>query len=334
MTNIFHPLSVSLAIGPDIDAAVGQCIFPQTGSPAPTVTSISPPSGLSFGGTAVTIAGTNFRSPASVTFADLGGAKAATAVTVVNATTITATTPGHTAGVKDVVVQNPDAVTATLRNAFTYIPVVTVASISPNSGTTLGGAPVTIAGANFVVPASVTLGGTAAVGVSVVNASTITATTPAHSAGLVDVVVQSNAQTVTLGGSYRYYVPPPPGQFFAVPPCRLVDTRAAAGPLGGPALVAAGSRQFALTGVCGIPAAATAVSVNVTVTQAAAPGFLSLFPGDGLAPMASNINFSVGQTRANNAVVLLGSAGTRSVAALNGSAGIVHLILDVNGYFQ
>ena len=57
-------------------------------------------------------------------------------------------------------------------------------------------------------------------------------------------------------------------------------------------------------------------------------------PGDGLAPATSNINFSVGQTRANNAVVLLATNGAGSLATLNGAAGTVHFILDVNGYFQ
>ncbi len=334
VTNVFHPQSISLAVGPDVDAAVGQCIFPIVGNPAPTVTSINPITGPAAGGTAVTITGTNFRSPATVAFSDLGGGKAATGVVVVNPTTITATTPAHTAGLKDVVVMNPDHQTGTLRNAYTYVAAVTVTGISPNGGTTAGGTPVTITGTTFLAPATVTLGGTAATAVSVVNPTTITATTPAHAAGTVNVVVQSNAQTATLTNGYFYVTPAPPATFYTLSPCRLVDTRNAAGALGGPALVGSGRRNFTLTNTCGVPTTAKAISVNLTVTTAAAPGFVSLFPGDGIAPPTSNINFSTGQTRANNAVVLLATNGAGTLAVLNGAAGTVHFILDVNGYFQ
>jgi hypothetical protein len=334
VTNVFHPQSISIAIGPEIDFAVGQCIFPQAGNPAPTVTGIVPASGSVNGGTAVTITGTNFRSPATVAFAALGGGKAATSVTVVNPTTIMATTPAHTTGLKDVVVMNPDQQTGTSKNAFTYVAPVTVTSVSPNAGTTAGGTPVTISGSLFTAPATVTFGGTSATGVSVPNSTTITALTPAHAAGLVNVVVQTNAQTATLSNGYFYFVPAPPARFHTLAPCRLVDTRNPNGLRGGPALPASGRRDFTLTSVCGIPSTAKAISVNMTVTGATAPGFVSLFPGDGIAPNTSNINFSAGQTRANNAVVFLATNGTGSLAVRNGAAGTVHFILDVNGYFQ
>jgi hypothetical protein len=240
-TNVFHPQSISLAVGPDVDAAVGQCIFP-AGNPAPTVTAINVSTGPTSGGTAVTITGSNFRSPATVAFADLVSGKAATGVVVVNPTTITATTPSHTAGLKDVVVMNPDQRTGTLKNGFTYTQGPSVTSIAPNGGTTAGGTPVTVSGTGFVAPATLTLGGTAATAVSVVNSTTITATTPAHAAGAVNVVVQSNAQTATLTNGYFYFTPAPPASFHTLSPCRLVDTRNANGARGGPALVAS-SRQ-------------------------------------------------------------------------------------------
>ena len=61
----------------------------------------------------------------------------------------------------------------------------TVGSVSPNGGSTAGGTAVTIVGTGFVTPATVTLDGTAALAVAVANATTITATTPAHAAGIV-----------------------------------------------------------------------------------------------------------------------------------------------------
>nr|AUN35700.1 hypothetical protein [uncultured bacterium] len=86
------------------------------GTPAPTVTAISPTSGSTSGGTSVTITGTGFSSGATVT---LGGTSA-TSVTVVSSTSITATTPAHSAGTVNVVVTNTDTQSGTLSNGFTY----------------------------------------------------------------------------------------------------------------------------------------------------------------------------------------------------------------------
>ena len=157
----------------------------------------------------------------------------------------------------------------------------------------------------------------------------------AHSAGVVNVTIGvPGPKIATLANGYSYVTPPAPASFHTLSPCRLVDTRNANGTRGKPALVASSSRNFTLTNVCGIPPTAKAISVNITVTGATAPGFISLFPGDGIVPATSNINFSAGQTRANNAVVLLATNGTGVVAVRNGVAGATHFILDVNGYFQ
>jgi hypothetical protein len=146
------------------------------------------------------------------------------------------------------------------------------------------------------------------------------------------------SSTVRLNTGGIYFDPallPPGTDFYTTTPCRLVDTRDTAGPTGGPALVAGAVRSFPVTdGVCGIPSTATAVSVNLTVTQPAAPGYLSLYPGDAAGPpLVSNVNFTAGLTRANNAVVLLAANGG-TINVKNGSAGSVHFVLDVNGYFQ
>ncbi len=79
-------------------------------NPAPTLSSISPQSGSTAGGTAVTITGSNFLAGATV---QVGGV-AASAVSVVNSTSITATTPPNAAGTVSVTVTNPDGQSATL----------------------------------------------------------------------------------------------------------------------------------------------------------------------------------------------------------------------------
>jgi hypothetical protein len=86
-------------------------------NPAPKVSSISPNNGLASGGAAVTITGSGFQSGAAVTF---NGA-AATGVTVVSSTSITAKTPAHAAGAADVVVKNTDNQAGALSGAYTYL---------------------------------------------------------------------------------------------------------------------------------------------------------------------------------------------------------------------
>jgi hypothetical protein len=81
-------------------------------------------------------------------------------------------------------------------------------SVLPVSGSTLGGTAVVLTGTDFVTGATVTVGGTAATGVSVTSATAIAFTTPAHAAGAVDVVVRNpDGQTDTLAGAFTYVAP-------------------------------------------------------------------------------------------------------------------------------
>ena len=85
-------------------------------APAPILTTVSPTSGPTTGGTSVTLTGQNFASGATVTF----GGTAATSVVVVSTTQITAKTPPHAKGSVNVVVTNSDGQSATLASGFTY----------------------------------------------------------------------------------------------------------------------------------------------------------------------------------------------------------------------
>ena len=81
-------------------------------------------------------------------------------------------------------------------------PAPTLIAISPQSGTIDGGTAVKLTGTNFVTGATVTFGSTAATGVDVVDASTITALTPAHPAGETEVTVTNpDGQSATLSGA-------------------------------------------------------------------------------------------------------------------------------------
>jgi hypothetical protein len=163
---------------------------------APTVTGVSPGSGSTAGGTSVTITGANLTGATAVNF----GSVAATGFTVNGSTSITATSPAGSAGAVDVTVVTPGGTSATNANdQFTYtaptITAPTVTGVSPGSGSTAGGTSVTITGANLTGATAVNFGSVAATGVTVNSDTSITATSPAGSAGAVYVTV------VTPGGT-------------------------------------------------------------------------------------------------------------------------------------
>jgi hypothetical protein len=86
-------------------------------------------------------------------------------------------------------------------------PVVTVTSITPASGSTLGGTAVTVAGSNFS-GATLTVGGVPATSVVTNSSTSVSGTTGPHNAGKVDVVVtNSNSGGATLPGGFEYLVP-------------------------------------------------------------------------------------------------------------------------------
>ena len=168
--------------------------------PAPTVTSISPTSGPQAGGTTVTLTGTNLGGATAVTF----GATAATGFTVNSATQITATAPAGT-GTVDVRITTVGGTSATsAADQFTYVPAPTVTSVSPASGSSIGGTTVTLTGTNFTGATAVTFGGTAATGFTVNSATQITATAPAGSAGTVDVRVTTTGGTSATGAAGQF----------------------------------------------------------------------------------------------------------------------------------
>ena len=167
---------------------------------APIVTTINPASGPILGGTAVTISGTDF---AGATAVAVGGV-AASGFTVVNATTITAVTPVHAFGVVNVVVTTASG-TGTGPELFRCnVDAPAVMAVSPASGPMSGATAITITGMDFTGATAVTIGGVASSGFTVVNATTITAVTPGHASGVVNVVVTTASGTGTGHGLFTY----------------------------------------------------------------------------------------------------------------------------------
>lgn len=119
--------------------------------------------------------------------------------------------------------------------------------------------------------------------------------------------------------------------FFAVNPCRLLDTRNAAGEFGGPVLAGGEARSYRLplAGGCGLPGTAAAYSLNATVVPTATLGYLTLWPFGVAQPFVSTLNAIDDAVVANAAIVPAGTAGAVASFVTNRT----HLILDTNGYF-
>ena len=127
--------------------------------------------------------------------------------------------------------------------------------------------------------------------------------------------------------------------FVPVAPCRLFDTRPDKPPnAGNKTPLGAGEanvRSQQVTGsvgnCVGIPANATAVSMNVTIVSPTAQSNLRVFPADVPTPTASNLNWLPGQSPTPNKVdVKLSPAGK---IKLFNAAGTVHVLADVVGYY-
>lgn len=91
------------------------------------------------------------------------------------------------------------------------VPLPTISSVSPSSGTTLGGTAITITGTNLTGASSVTVGGVAATSVNVVSSTSITAVTPAGSAGAKSVAVTTAGGTASLPSAFTFVLPAPTG---------------------------------------------------------------------------------------------------------------------------
>ena len=141
-----------------------------------------------------------------------------------------------------------------------------------------------------------------------------------------------------------------PLQFYAITPCRLVDTRQAVSAsfpsgYGQPALVNSGHpsvgpfRSITVSEArCGIPVSARAIVANFTVTGTQASGFIKAWATGDAVPNVANLNFGLGETVGNGSVVPLDVQTRMDVAAfglgLAQGATATHVIIDITGYFQ
>src|SRR5262249_52309961 len=150
--------------------------------------------------------------------------------------------------------------------------------------------------------------------VSTLNAFTGTVTAnaaivPAGTNGSINVFVTNTTDVVI---DVNGYFAPPAGagalSMYAVTPCRVLDTRLAAGTFGGATMAAGQTRGFPLpASPCGIPGTAQAYSVNATVVPPAALGYLSLWPAGASQPLVSTLNSFDGSVISNAAILPAGT---------------------------
>jgi len=120
-------------------------------------------------------------------------------------------------------------------------------------------------------------------------------------------------------------------QLITVAPCRIMDTRNANAPLGGPYVTGGTIRSIPIpSSTCVIPANASAYSLNITVVpRTGTLGYLTVWPTGRPQPVVSTLNSPDGSVLANAAIVPAGTAGSINAFATNDT----ELVVDINGYF-
>lgn len=187
----------ALVGAPSLNEGVGlaSALVNEPTGPAPTVARLSSKKGPSVGGVSVTITGTNFETVAAVRF----GAALVRNVTINSPTSITVITPPGTSGQTDVTVQTPNGTSeANNKDRYTFEAPV-VSTLSPASGSKLGGFAITVTGGGFGVGTAATtfkVGKGIATAVHCASASRCTMLAPAAAkAGPVDVRATANGKT-------------------------------------------------------------------------------------------------------------------------------------------
>ncbi|MFW2334678.1 DUF1501 domain-containing protein [Ilumatobacter sp.] len=147
--------------------------------------------------------------------------------------------------------------------------------------------------------------------------------------GYID-VFNSHGETHCIVDAFGYFSKAGGDRFVPVDPSRLFDTRSGQGTRRGK-LGHLAPLDIQVSGKSGVPkSGATAVVMNLTVTEPEAPGHVTVSPAGVAMPDTSNINFYANDTVPNLTICKLGTGGKITV---NGEGGSRHVLADVFGYF-
>lgn len=140
--------------------------------------------------------------------------------------------------------------------------------------------------------------------------------------------------SIDLAADVQGYIPAGAGNYHALSPTRILDTRPGAprSPVtatpGQP--IGANAAINVSTAFAGIPSGAHAVVVNITGIEPSAGTYLAAYASGTTRPNASTLNLNPGEVRANLAMVPVGQGGT---FALYNAVGSTHVAVDIVGYF-
>ena len=209
---------------------------------APVVSAVSPADGLPAGGAVITVTGTGFSGASAVDFGPTAGGS----LTVVSGTSLTVVSPAELAGVVDITVTGPGGTSATgPADQFSYDGRPVVSAVSPAAGPVAGGTVVSVTGTGFVVgPTTARFGTTAATTIDCTSPTSCTVTSPAGTAGLVDITLSTIGGTSVTSSAdqFSYEAPPAP---VAAPSSATGPTISALGVNAGPA---SGGTSVRITG--------------------------------------------------------------------------------------
>ncbi|WP_281660333.1 putative Ig domain-containing protein [Microvirgula aerodenitrificans] len=141
----------------------------------------------------------------------------------------------------------------------------TLTQVTPPTGSTAGGTTVTLTGTNLTGATAVSFGGSAASSFTVNNATTITATTPAHAAGAVNVVATTSNGTATLTNGYTYALP--------APTAGAVSTTVAANSSANPITLSLGGGAATSVAVASAASHGTATASGTSITYTPTAGY-------------------------------------------------------------
>lgn len=218
---------------------------------------------------------------------------------------------------------SPDAVSNSA--TLTVTPPPTITGVGPSSGDVAGGTSVTIVGTNLTGATAVTFGGTSASAYTINSATSITATTPAHVSGSVDIVVTTPSGSATLTGAFAYVAPP----------------SIALTPGSGSGALAAATVNIAYSQA--IAASGGTAPYSYAVTSGSLPAGLTLNAGTGTisgTPTAGGtVNFTITATDANSATaqasysIAVGGVPTVGAvsATLNANSSANPITLNLSG---
>ena len=155
-----------------------------------------------------------------------------------------------------------------------------------------------------------------------VNADgTVSAVYIASGGATVDLVLDISGYFTATGG-YLYNT---------LQPTRILDSRSDKGVVG--PFAANKARTLQVSGHAGVPAGARAITANLTVTGQTYGGFAAVGPSIDSSTNYSNLNFPVGDARANGVTVPLAGKGSLQLIYVAPAGRTAEMILDISGYY-